>query len=325
MPRAVRFARVGGPEVLEVVDADPGPPGPGEVRVRQTAVGVNFIDTYQRSGLYPVPSLPSGLGAEAAGEVELVGEGVREPRVGDRVAYATGPLGAYAEIRNVAAERLVVLPDGIDDRTAAAILLKGMTVEYLIRRTRPLAAGETVLLHAAAGGVGLIFCQWARALGARVIGTVSTEEKAALAREHGCAETILYGREDVVARVRELTGGAGVPVVYDSVGKDTFAASLDALAPRGMLVTFGQSSGAVPPFDVLTLSAKGSLYLTRPTLATYAARREDLLESARALFDVVLAGDVKVRIGQTFALADAAEAHRALEGRRTTGSTVLLP
>lgn len=300
-------------------------PGPGEVLVRQRAAGLNFIDTYHRSGLYAVPSLPSGLGMEGAGVVEAVGPEVTDVAPGDRVAYATGPLGAYAEARVMPARHLVKLPDGIDDATAAAMMLKGMTVEYLIRRTYPVQAGETVLFHAAAGGVGLIACQWLRHLGATVIGTVGSDEKAELARAHGCAHTIVYTREDFAARVRELTGGRGVPVVYDSIGKATFPASLDCLMPRGMFVGFGNASGKPGPFDMMALAAKGSLYLTRPTLMTYNASREDLLASARALFEVVQAGAVKIEVRQRFALDQVQDAHRAMESRATTGSSVLLP
>jgi NADPH2:quinone reductase len=320
----VRVHAVGGPEVLRFEQVEVGAPGRGQVRLRQTAVGLNFIDVYFRTGLYPAASLPFTPGQEGAGVVEAVGEGVTELKVGDRVAYA-GPIGAYAESRLIQADRLVRLPGGITDRQAAAMMLKGMTAEYLVRRTFPVSAGQTILFHAAAGGVGLIACQWAKHLGARVLGTVGSEAKAELARAHGCDVPIRYDREDVVARVRELTDGKGVPVVYDSVGKDTFEKSLDCLAPRGMLVTFGQSSGSIPPLNLGVLSQKGSLYVTRPTLVTYTAAREDLLAAAKALFDVVQSGAVRIEINQTFALRDAAEAHRALEGRKTTGSTLLLP
>jgi NADPH2:quinone reductase len=314
----------GGPEVLRWEEVETGSPRRGQVRLRHTAIGLNFIDTYQRSGIYPLAALPATPGMEAAGVVEEVGEGVDDLAPGDRVAYA-GLLGAYAEERIAPASRLVPLPEGIDDRTAAAMMLKGMTVEYLLRRTYPVAAGETILIHAAAGGVGLIACQWARHLGATVIGTVGSEEKAELAREHGCAHTILYREESVPERVRELTGGNGVPVVYDSVGKDTFDASLDCLAPRGMLVSFGQSSGLVPPFSINVLAQKGSLFVTRPSLAHYTATRDDLLESARELFEVVERGAVKIEVNQTYPLRDARRAHEDLEARRTTGSTVLVP
>jgi NADPH:quinone reductase len=321
----VRVHEVGGPEVLRFEQVEVGDPGPGQARLRQTAVGLNFIDVYHRTGLYPVADLPFTPGIEAAGVVEAIAPGVSEVAAGDRVAYAAPPIGAYAEARLMQADRLVKLPDGIDDRQAAAMMLKGMTAQYLLRRTFPVQAGQTILFHAAAGGVGLIACQWAKHLGARVLGTVGSEAKAELARAHGCDVPIRYDQEDVVARVRELTDGKGVPVVYDSVGKDTFAKSLDCLAPRGMLVAFGQSSGNIPPLDLGVLSRKGSLYVTRPTLMTYTAAREDLLASANELFDVVQKGAVRIEINQTFALPDAAEAHRALESRRTTGSTLLLP
>jgi NADPH2:quinone reductase len=323
MTKAFRIHETGGPKVLRWEEVDPGAPGKGQILVRHTAVGLNFIDTYHRSGLYPL-ELPSGIGMEGAGVVEAVGPGVAMLKPGDRVAYASG-LGSYAEARLMPADRVVPIPDGIDDRQAAAMLLKGMTVEYLIRRTYPVRAGETVLFHAAAGGVGLIFCQWAKHLGATVIGTAGSEEKAALARAHGCDHTILYNDEDFPARLRELTGGKGVPVVYDGVGKSTFAGSLDCLQPRGMMVSFGNASGAVPPFNLGLLSQKGSLYITRPTLMTYTASHDDLLESANALFDVVKSGAVKLEINQTYPLAEAARAHRDLEARKTTGSTVLLP
>jgi len=325
MTRAVRFHRHGGPEVLALADVAVGDPGPGEVRLRHTAIGVNFIDVYHRTGLYPVPALPSGLGGEAAGVVEAVGEGVTGITVGQRVGYATFPHGAYAEARVVPAERLIPLPDGIDDVTAAAVLLKGMTAEYLIRRTYPVRAGDTVLFHAAAGGVGLLACQWLAHLGATVIGTVGSEAKAAIARAHGCHHVLVLGRGGFAGQVRELTGGRGVPVVFDSVGRDTFLASLDCLAPRGTLVSFGNASGKVEPFDLGLLGSKGSLYLTRPSLFTYVATRDELLASAAALFEVILAGAVRVTVGQRFPLAAAAEAHRALESRATHGSTVLVP
>jgi NADPH2:quinone reductase len=321
----MRVHEVGGPEVLRFEQVDVGEPGPGQVRLRQTAVGLNFIDVYFRTGLYPPPHLPFTPGLEAAGVVEKVGEGVSEVGVGDRVAYAAPPIGAYAEARLMQAHRLVKLPDAISDQQAAAMMLKGMTAQYLLRSTFPVKAGQTILFHAAAGGVGLIACQWARHLGARVIGTVGSEAKAEIARAHGCEFPIRYDREDVVARVREITEGKGVPVVYDSVGKSTFEQSLDCLAPRGMLVAFGQSSGNIPPLNLGILSQKGSLYVTRPTLMTYTAARDDLLATARELFDVVQSGAVRIEINQTFALRDAADAHRALEGRQTTGSTVLLP
>ena len=325
MTHAIRFHRPGGPEVLVWDEVEVGAPGSGQVRLRQTAVGLNYIDVYHRTGAYPVAAMPSGIGLEGAGVVDEVGAGVAELKAGDRVAYASPPIGAYAEARLMPADRLVKLPAGISDRVAAAMMLQGMTAQYLIRRTHRVVAGETILMHAAAGGVGLILCQWAKHLGATVIGTAGSEEKAALARAHGCDHVILYRREDVAKRVRELTGGAGVPVVYDGVGKDTFAASLDCLAPLGLMASFGSASGPVPPFDMGVLAAKGSLFLTRPTLMTYMAKREDLLASARELFDVVAKGAVKIEINQTFPLRDAAAAHRALEARQTTGSTVLLP
>jgi NADPH2:quinone reductase len=324
MAQAIRFHATGGPEVLTWESVDVAAPRPGEVRVRNTAIGVNFIDTYQRSGLYPL-TLPSGLGTEAAGIVEAVGAGVQALSPGDRVASCTGPLGAYSTERLVPADKLVKLPDGIEDRTAAAMMLKGLTVQYLFRQTFPLKAGDTILFHAAAGGVGLIACQWARALGVTMIGTVSSDAKAALARESGCTHTIIYTRENFVERVREITGGKGVPVVYDSIGKDTFPASLDCLAPRGMFVSFGSSSGPVPPFNLIMLSQKGSLYATRPTLFTYASTHSALNAMASELFALVKEGRIKPDARQTFALKDAAEAHRSLESRKTTGATLLLP
>jgi NADPH:quinone reductase len=320
----IRFHHTGGPEVLRWEEVAPGRPGPGQALVRHTAVGVNFIDTYHRTGLYPA-TLPSGLGMEAAGVVQAVGEGVDWIAPGDRVAYGGGPPGAYAEQRVMPADKLVPLPDGVDDRVAAAAMLKGMTAEYLVRRTYEVKPGDTVLVHAAAGGVGLLLCQWAKHIGATVIGTVGTDEKAELARSSGCDHPIVYTREDFVARVRELTGGVGVPVVYDSVGRTTWQGSLACLRPRGLMVTFGNASGPVPPVQPLVLSQHGSLYLTRPTLMTYNATRKELLESAGALFEVLDSGAVRVTIGQTWPLADAAEAHRALEDRRTVGSTVLVP
>jgi NADPH2:quinone reductase len=325
MTHAIRIHQYGGPEEMVWEEVAVGAPGPGEARIRQTAVGLNFIDVYFRTGVYKAPSLPTGLGSEGAGIVEAVGPDVTEVKPGERVAYAMGPLGAYAEARVLPAKFLVKLPDDVDDRAAASMMLQGMTAQYLLRRTYRVQKGDTILVHAAAGGVGLILCQWAKHLGATVIGTVSTEEKAALAKAHGAAHIIFYGRENVAERVRELTGGAGVPVVYDSVGKDTFDGSLDSLAPLGLLALFGASSGKVPPFDLGLLAGKGSLYVTRPTLATYTAKREDLLGSSAELFEVVRSGAVKVQVNQTFALKDAAEAHRALEGRKTTGSTVLVP
>jgi NADPH2:quinone reductase len=321
--RAVVIHRTGGPEVMQLETIELGAPGPGEARIRHHAIGVNLIDTYHRSGLYSIP-LPAVLGGEAAGVVEAIGPGV-DIGVGTRVAYASAGNGAYADARVVEAERLVPLPDDISDETAAAALLKGMTVEYLVGRTYRVAAGETVLFYAAAGGVGLIACQWLRSIGARVIGVVSTDEKAVLAREHGAEHTIVDSKENVVERVRELTGGRGVPVVYDSVGKATLAQSLDSLAPRGMLVSFGNASGKPDPLDILTLSQKGSLYVTRPMLGHYVATRDDLLASATALFEKIRSGTVRVRIDRRLRLEQVADAHRALESRATTGSIVLLP
>ncbi|WP_153116081.1 quinone oxidoreductase family protein [Rhodocyclus tenuis] len=324
MSFAIRIHKTGGPEVLHWEAVVVGDPAPGQARVRHAAVGLNFIDTYHRSGLYPLP-LPAGLGLEGAGVVEAVGEGVTHVRVGDRVAYAGGPVGAYSQERCLSADRLLRLPDSIGFDTAAAMMLQGLTSAYLLRRTCRLQPGDAVLIHAAAGGVGLIACQWAAALGATVIGTVSNEEKAALAHAHGCAHVIRYDREDVAVRVREITGGEGVAVVYDGVGRDTFMASLDSLRPLGMMVSFGNASGPVPPVDLLLLSQKGSLFLTRPTLAHYTARRADLEALGNELFDVVADGRVKVEVHQRYALADAACAHRDLEARRTTGSTILVP
>lgn len=322
MTRAIRFARTGGPEVLELEEISVPEPKAGQARVRHHAIGVNFIDTYHRSGLYPIP-LPSGLGSEAAGIVDAVGPGVTCIRVGERVAYAAlGAPSAYAEASLIAADRLVPLPDDISDEVAAAALLKGMTAEFLIHRAFPVAAGQTVLFHAAAGGVGLLACQWLRSLGARVIGTVGNDAKVDLARRHGCQEVIVHDREDFVTRVRELTSGHGVPVVFDSIGKTTFLRSLDCLEPRGMLVSFGNASGKPEPFDIALLAQKGSLFLTRPTLGSYTATREALLASASSLFQVIRDG-LTVEIGQRFPLSEAAAAHRALESRSTIGSTLL--
>ena len=323
MTHAIRIHQTGGPEVLRWEEVEVGPPGPGEVRLRHTAIGLNFIDTYHRSGLYPLP-LPAIPGSEGAGVVEEIGAGVSEVKPGDRVAYA-GPVGAYAEERLVPAHRLVPLPEDVDDRVAAAAMLKGMTARYLLRRTHRVEAGETILLHSAAGGVGLIAAQWAKSLGATVIGTVSTEAKAVLARDAGCDHVVVTSRESFAARVKEITGGAGVRVVYDAVGKDTFEGSLDCLAPLGLMVSYGNASGPVAPISPLLLAQKGSLFLTRPTLMTYTARREDLLATAADLFAVLRTGAVKVRIDATYPLGEAAAAHTALEARRTTGSTVLLP
>lgn len=325
MPKAIRIHETGGPEVLRWEDIPECEPQAGEVRLRQTAVGLNFIDTYHRSGLYPLESLPSGVGMEGAGVVEAVGLEVSHLQVGDRVAYAGGPIGSYAETRIMPADRLVQLPKEIDDQQGAALMLKGLTTHYLLRLCHPVKQGETILIHAAAGGVGLLACQWAKHLGATVIGTVGTAAKAELAAAHGCDHPILYQDENWVQRVRELTAGEGVPVVYDSVGRDTFEGSLDCLKPRGLMVTFGQSSGSVAPLAVHELTAHGSLFLTRPTLATYTATREDLIANAEELFDVVSKGAVKIEINQTYPLQEAAQAHRDLEGRKTTGATVLLP
>ena len=322
MPKAIRFDRTGGPEVLQFVDVEVGAPGPGQAQVRHRAIGLNFIDTYHRSGLYPMP-LPSGLGTEGAGDVVAVGAGVTDVKVGDRVAYAGGPLGAYSEVRNMPADRLVKLPGKISYETGAAMMLKGMTVQYLLRRTYKVQKGQTILFHAAAGGVGLIAMQWAKALGVKVIGTAGSPEKAALAKRYGADHVILYREENVVERVREITKGAMVPVVYDSVGKDTFQASIDCLAPFGLMVSFGNSSGAVPPVALTAL--KGSLYITRPSLAPHTERRENLVEIAADLMKMVSSGKVRIEIDQRYALADAAQAHRDLQDRKTTGSTILLP
>ena len=322
MAHAIRIHETGGPEALRWEEVDVPDPGAGEAVIRQTASGLNFIDVYFRTGLYPAPSLPATIGNEGAGVVEAVGDGVTEVAVGDRVAYCMS-LGSYAERRVIASRLLVKVPDTISDAQAAAAMLKGCTVQYLIRRTHAVQAGETVVFHAAAGGVGLIACQWLKHLGATVIGTVSTREKAELARAYGCDHPIVYTEEDVVERVKALTGGKGVPVVYDSVGKDTFKASLDCLQPRGLMVSFGNASGAVEPLAPGVLAAKGSLYLTRPTLATYTATRAELEETTAELFDVIGRGIVKIKVNQTYPLDRAADAHRDLEARRTTGSTVL--
>jgi NADPH2:quinone reductase len=324
MVKAIQFSRTGGPEVLEYVDVEVGEPGPGEARVRNHAIGINFIDVYFRTGLYPL-TLPSGLGQEAAGVVEAVGAGVTHVAVGDRVAYAARPNGSYSEARVMPADILLRLPDSIDFETAAAMMLQGMTVQYLLKRTYPVKAGDTILFHAAAGGVGLIACQWARALGVNLIGTVGSNEKAELARANGAAHVINYNTENFVERVKEITNGAGVPVVFDSIGKDTFIGSLDCLSPRGTMVSFGNSSGPVPPFALTELVSRGSLYITRPTLVSYTSTRADLEATAQDLFDIVASGQVKIAIGQRFPLAQAADAHRALEARKTTGSTILMP
>ena len=323
MTHAVRIHETGGPEVLRWEEVDVPAPGPGEAVVRQTAAGLNFIDVYFRTGLYPAPSFPATIGNEGAGVVEAVGDGVTEVAAGDRVAYCMS-LGGYAQRRIIAAKQLVKVPDGIGDEQAAAVMLKGCTVQYLVRRTHAVQPGETVLFHAAAGGCGLIACQWLKHLGATVIGTVGTREKAELAKAHGCDHPIVYTEESFVDRVKELTGGEGVPVVYDSVGRDTFEDSLRCLRPRGLMVSFGNASGAVEPFAPAILAAKGSLFLTRPTLATYTATRRELEETTAELFDVVGRGAVRVEVNQRYALRDAAQAHRDLEARRTTGSTVLL-
>lgn len=322
--KAIRIHQPGGPEVMHWEEVEVRQPGPGEALVRHTAVGLNYIDVYHRTGLYPVP-LPATLGLEGAGVVEAVGDGVVEVRPGDRVAYANPPIGAYCERRVMPADRLVTLPHEISDTQAAAMMLQGMTAQYLLRRTYRVQAGDTILIHAAAGGVGLLVCQWAKHLGATVIGTVGSDAKAELARAHGCDHPIVYTREDFVARTKTLTDGDGVAVVYDSVGKDTFLGSLDCLRPLGMMVSFGQSSGKVEPLDTGLLAAKGSLFLTRPSLMTYTAKREDLVSSAAELFDVVGRGFVRVEVNQTYPLSEAAQAHRDLEARKTTGSTVLLP
>ena len=323
MPYAIRIHEYGGPETLKWEEVQVGDPGPGQVRVRHTAVGLNFIDTYHRSGLYPMP-LPLTLGSEGAGVVEAVGPGVKEFKVGDRVAYAS-LIGAYSEVALRPADRLVKIPPGIDDKVAAAIMLKGMTAWYLVRRTYKVKEGDTILVHAAAGGVGQILSQWAKHLGATVIGTVGSDEKAPLAKKAGCRHVIVTSKEKFVDRVKKITKGQGVPVVYDGVGKDTFMDSLDCLSPLGLMVSFGNASGPVPPFNIGILAQKGSLFLTRPTLATYTAKREDLVRAARELFSVVKSKAVKVHINQTYPLREAAQAHRDLEARKTTGSTVLLP
>ncbi|SOY90247.1 quinone oxidoreductase, NADPH-dependent [Cupriavidus taiwanensis] len=324
MSKAIRIEQTGGPEVMQWVDVQVGDPGPGEVRVRHEAVGLNYIDVYFRTGLYKQP-LPGGLGMEGAGVVEAVGEGVRHVAVGDRVAYAGRPTGAYAQVRVMPADIVVRLPDAIPFDTAAAMMLQGLTAQYLIRDSYKVQPGDTVLLHAAAGGVGLIACQWLKALGVTVIGTVGSDEKAELARANGCAHTIVYTRESFVERVREITNGKGVPAVYDSIGADTFRGSLDCLAPRGTMVSFGNASGPVPPFDLSVLGNKGSLRLTRPTLMTYVVHRELLEPMVADLFDAVTTGKVKVDIRQRYAVSEVAQAHRDLESRKTTGSTVLLP
>ncbi len=323
--KAIQIHATGTPEVMRWEDLEVGAPEAGEVLLRQTAIGLNFIDTYHRSGLYPLPALPAVLGSEGAGVVEQVGAGVSHLQVGDRVAYAGGPVGAYAEWRCFPAERLVKIPGGIEAQQAAAMMLKGLTTHYLLRLCYPVQPGDTILVHAAAGGVGLLMCQWAQHLGATVIGTVSTQAKAELAQAHGCAHTILYRDENFLERVRELTEGRGVPVVYDSVGAATFEQSLDCLQPRGLMVTFGNSSGPVPPFAVHELTHRGSLFLTRPTLASFVATRDALEKNSEELFAVVQDGAVKIEVNQTYPLEQAAQAHTDLEARQTTGATVLVP
>jgi NADPH:quinone reductase len=322
--KAIRFAKAGGPEVLALHDVELPPPSPGQVRVRHSAIGLNFIDTYHRCGLYQV-ALPSGLGLEAAGTVEALGEDVVGLKLGERVGYCSGPIGAYAEANNVPADRVVKLPSTVSDEVAAACLLKGMTAQYLLKRAFPVKPGQTILFHAAAGGVGLIAGQWAKHLGASVIGTVGSDDKIELAKAHGCDHVLNLRMDEWVTRVRELTNGEGVPVVYDSVGKDTFAGSLDCLAVRGMLVSFGNSSGAVPAFEPAILSTKGSLYLTRPTLFHYTRTARELQQTAADLFAAIASGAVKIRVNQRFALKDARAAHEALQSRKTTGATVLIP
>ena len=327
MPKAIRIHEQGGPEVMKWEDVDLAPPGAGEIRMRHDVIGLNYIDTYHRGGVYKIP-LPSGIGSEAAGTVEAVGAGVTEFKAGDRVCYASGtplqPVGSYAEARNVPAARLVQIPAGIKSEQAAAMMLKGMTVQYLIKRTYKVKSGDTVVFHAAAGGVGLIACQWLKALGVTTIGTAGSDEKCELAKAHGAAHCINYKKEDLVARVKEITGGKGVPVVYDSVGKDTFDKSLECLSMFGMMVTFGNASGPVPPVN-LAAQLKGHLYVTRPSLQPYSAARQDLLTMATDLFDIVKAGTVKIEINQRYPVKDAVQAHKDLESRKTTGSTVLMP
>lgn len=325
MTKAICIHETGGPEVLKWEDVEVGDPGPGQARVRHSAVGLNYIDVYGRTGLYPLPSLPHVLGMEGAGVVEAIGEGVTEVAIGDRIAYVIAPPGAYAEERLVPADRLVKLPDDISEDTAAAMMLQGMTAQYLLRQTYNVKAGDSILIHAAAGGVGLIVCQWAKHLGATVIGTVGSDEKAELAKAHGCDHAIVYTRENFKDRVGEITDGAGVNVVYDSIGKDTFMDSLDCLKPLGMMVTFGNATGPVDPVSPGILGPKGSLFLTRPTLFTYMAKRDDLMAMASDLFEVVQSGVVKIEINQTYDLKDTAQAHADLEGRKTTGSTILKP
>ena len=322
MSKAMRIHKPGGPESMQWEDVEVGAPGAGEVRVRHLAVGLNYLDVYNRSGLYPNP-LPLVVGHEGSGVVESVGAGVGELKAGDRVAYGAGPIGAYCELRNMPADRLVKLPEAIDFEHGAAMMLQGMTVQYLLLRTFKVLSGQTILFHAAAGGVGLIACQWAKALGATVIGTVGSDDKAALAKAHGCDHVIVYTKENFVERVKEITRGEGVPVVYDSVGKDTFDGSLDCLSPFGTLVSFGNASGPVTAFSLAKL--KGTLFVTRPSLMPYVAKRSDLLDTTRDLFGMVASGKVKIEINQRYALKDAVQAHRDLEARKTTGSTILIP
>lgn len=324
MTKVIRMNRVGGPEVMELVDVELGPPGPGEAQVRQHAIGINFIDVYFRTGLYPQP-LPGGLGMEGAGVVEAIGEGVSEVKVGDRVAYAGRPIGAYAEARNMPASQLLVLPDNVDFDTAAAMMLQGLTVQYLFHRTVPLKAGDTILFHAAAGGVGLIACQWAKLLGLTLIGTVGSDEKAELATRNGAHHVINYNKENFTTRVREITGGKGVTAVYDSIGKDTFIGSLDCLRPLGTMVSFGNASGPVDPFSLSELANRGSLFVTRPSLMAYMSTRAELETAAKSLFGVVASGEVKIDVRQRYALAEVGRAHTELEARQTTGSSILLP
>ncbi|MBR8297344.1 quinone oxidoreductase [Burkholderia cenocepacia] len=324
MPKAIRYDQPGGPDVMKWVDVEVGAPKAGEVRIRQHAVGLNYIDVYFRTGLYP-QQLPAGLGMEAAGEVTAVGDGVTAFKAGDRVAYVGQPPGAYAQERLMPAERVVKLPDGISYDDAASVMLQGLTAHYLLRRTYPVKAGDTILIHAAAGGVGLLVCQWAKALGATVIGTVGSDEKAELAKAHGCDHPIVYTRENFTQRVKAITNGAGVPVVYDSIGKDTYVGSLDSLAPLGYFVSFGNASGPLPPIDSKEFSSRGSLFFTRPTLFSYIAKRADLEAAATELFDVILSGKVKTSINQRYPLAEVGRAHADLEARKTTGSTILVP
>ncbi|WP_306714293.1 quinone oxidoreductase family protein [Burkholderia dolosa] len=324
MPKAIRYDQPGGPDVMKWVDVDVGAPQAGEVRIKQHAVGLNYIDVYFRTGLYP-QSLPAGLGMEAAGEVTAVGDGVTALKAGDRIAYVAQPPGAYAQERVLSAERVVKLPDGISYDDAASVMLQGLTAHYLLRRTYPVKRGDTILIHAAAGGVGLLVCQWAKALGATVIGTVGSDEKAELAKAHGCDHPIVYTRENFTQRVKEITNGAGVPVVYDSIGKDTYVGSLDCLAPLGYFVSFGNASGPLPPIDSKEFSSRGSLFFTRPTLFSYIAKRADLEAAAAELFDAILSGNVKTSINQRYPLAEVGRAHADLEARKTTGSTILVP